>query len=49
MSTVQRAKHIQKHMGGEIYYDRHYQCFRVMKSDSLALVRFPNHYIPVRT
>ncbi len=45
MPTIERAKHIQKMMGGDIYYDREYHCFRVMKCDSPSL--WDDHYIKV--
>lgn len=33
MPTIERARVIQAHMGGHIYWDHVYQCYRVMKRD----------------
>lgn len=44
MDSLLSARNIQSHMGGEVYWDRHYQCFRVMRCDSQSLHRWPEHY-----
>ncbi len=38
MPTLERAKVIQAYMGGNIYWDIKYTCFRVMSSDSRSLI-----------
>jgi len=47
MPSFQRAIVIQKHMGGEIYWDTRYNCFRVMRSGSLSLTRYIADYIKI--
>lgn len=46
MPTLNRARHIQSRMAGDIYFDLAHQCFRVMESNSPSLRRH-NHYILV--
>lgn len=48
MPTIERARHIKKMMGGNIYYDIVYHCFRVMDAWSLSLVRWPSNYVQVK-
>lgn len=43
MPTFERAQHIQKMMGGSIYWDFYHCCYRVMQDDSPSLRRH-NHY-----
>lgn len=40
MPTLDRARNIQKHMGGDIYFDPTYQCYRVMEYNSPSLQRY---------
>ena len=47
MPTLERARVIQKHMGGSIYWDEDYECFRVMQSNSPALRRWWHAYQPI--
>lgn len=47
MSSIERAEVIQKHMGGDIYFDLVYHCFRVMQSDSPSLGRWREHYVKI--
>lgn len=49
MKTLARARHIQSHMGGDIYFDTHHWCYRVMNSDSPSLhsYHYHNQYIRI--
>ncbi len=44
MPTLARARHIQRHMGGSIYWDKVYFCYRVMRCGSPSLYRWYEHY-----
>ena len=43
MNSIEAAKRVQKGMGEyayHIYWDRKYQCFRVMRADSRAFLKY---------
>ena len=46
MPTIERARHVQAHMTAfdgkdrAIYYDRRFQCFRVLEPNSLSFYVF---------
>lgn len=42
MPTIERARIVQKHMGGSIYYDPAHGCYRVIQINSRSLMF--NHY-----
>ena len=40
MNSIERARVIQHHMGGEIYWDTAYRCYRVLNAHSQSLYRY---------
>jgi hypothetical protein len=45
MPTLARAKIVQQHMGGDIYWDLTYECYRVMSQFSPSLQKWPYRLI----
>ena len=49
MRNFEIAKHIQKMMGfGNIYYDKLYMCWRLMRPNSPSLIKYSSHYDFIR-
>jgi hypothetical protein len=47
MPTIERARVIQSHMGGSIYFDPFYSCYRVLKCGSSSLNKYYDEYVLV--